>query len=50
MTSVFNLCKLLIFRDRTEGLQEKMDAYLANDRLTTEEYSQLAELLKRESA
>ena len=47
MTGVFNLCKLLIFRGRTEGLQEKMDAYLANDRLTAEEYSRLAELLGR---
>ena len=47
MTSVFNLCKLLIFRGRTEGLQEKMDAYLANDRLTAEEYGKLAELMER---
>lgn len=47
MTGVFNLCKLLIFRGRTEGLQEKMDAYLANDRLTAEKYGQLAELLER---
>ncbi|MDY3281700.1 hypothetical protein [Dysosmobacter sp.] len=47
MSSVFNLCRLLIFRGRTEGLQGKMDAYLANDRLTAEEYSRLAELLGR---
>ena len=47
MTRVFDLCKLLIFRGRTEGLQEKMEAYPANDRLTAEEYSQLVELLGR---
>ena len=48
MSVGFDLCKLLIFRGRTAGLQEKLDAYLANDRLTAEEYTQLAELLKRE--
>ncbi len=34
MSTVYNLCKLLIDRGRTEGLQEKMDVYLAADRLT----------------
>ena len=29
MSTVYNLCKLLIDRGRTEGLQEKMDVYLA---------------------
>ena len=33
MTTVYNLCKLLIDRGRTDGLQEKMDVYLAADRL-----------------
>ena len=47
MTSVYNLCKLLIDRGRTEGLIEKMDAYLAADRLTVEEYSKLADLLSK---
>ena len=36
MSTVYNLCKLLIDRGRTEGLQEKMDVYLAADRLTPE--------------
>lgn len=45
MTSVKNLCLLLINRGKTDGLQEKMDAYLAADRLTTDEYSELAEKL-----
>ncbi len=45
MTSVFNLCKLLITKGSTDGLQDKMDVYLAADRLTTEEYTELAGLL-----
>lgn len=50
MTTVYNLCKLLIDRGRTEGLQEKMDVYLAADRLTPEEYSVLSEMLTAEAA
>jgi hypothetical protein len=46
MSTVYNLCKLLIDRGRTDGLQDKLDVYLANDRLTTEEYNELAVLLK----
>lgn len=46
MTSVKNLCILLIRRGRTEGLQEKMDAYLAADRLTVDEYAELMEMLE----
>lgn len=45
MTTVFNLCKLLIQKGRVDGLQEKMDVYLAADRLTTEEYSELTAIL-----
>lgn len=45
MTSVKNLCLLLISRGKTDGLQDKMDAYLAADRLTAEEYTELAEKL-----
>ena len=40
MTTVYNLCKMLIDRGRTDGLQDKMDVYLAADRLTPEEYQQ----------
>lgn len=46
MTSVYNLCKLLIARGRISGLTDKMDAYLANDRLTVEEYNSLTALLE----
>lgn len=45
MTITFNLCKLLIKKGRTDGLQDKMDVYLAADRLTTEEYSELVAML-----
>nr|DAM03220.1 MAG TPA: hypothetical protein [Caudoviricetes sp.] len=47
MTTVYNLCKLLIDRGRTDGLQEKMDVYLAADRLTPEEYQELAAQLTK---
>ena len=50
MNTVFNLCKLLIDRGRTDGLQDKMDVYLAADRLTPEEYQELAGLLAPERA
>lgn len=45
MLQVYNLCKLLIDRGRTAGLQDKMDVYLAADRLTAEEYQELVKLL-----
>ena len=45
MASVFNLCKALIKRGRTDGLLEKMDAFLAADRFTVEEYNELLEML-----
>ena len=48
MTTVYNLCKLLIQKNRTDGLQEQMDVYLAADRLTPEEYQELAGLLAPE--
>lgn len=45
MATVFNLCKVLITKGRTDGLIDKMDAYLASDRLTVEEYNELVALL-----
>ncbi len=48
MNTVFNLCKLLIQKNRTDGLQDKIDVYLAADRLTPEEYQELAGLLAQE--
>ena len=45
MANVFNLCKLLITKGKTTGLQDKMDIFLAADRLTPEEYSELVAML-----
>lgn len=47
MTTVYNLCKMLIDRGRTDGLQDKMDVYLVADRLTPEEYQELAAQLTK---
>lgn len=46
MSTVYKLCLLLIQRGRTDGLMDKLDVYLAADRLTTEEYAELAEELE----
>ena len=45
MTTLFNICKKLIQTGRTNGLIDKLDVYLANDRLTVEEYSELLAML-----
>ena len=50
MTAVYKLCLLLIQRGRTDGLMDKMDAFLAADRLTAEEYTELSEKLTEEGA
>ncbi len=41
----YNLCKLLIDNGRTEELQQKLDVFFANDRLTMEEYTELCAML-----
>lgn len=48
MITVFNLCKKLIEKNKIEGLQDKMDVYLACDRLTAEEYAELVTLMIQE--
>lgn len=45
MSAVYNLCKKLIDLGKTDGLQQKIDVYYANNRLSDEEYSELCELL-----
>lgn len=45
MIAVYNLCKKLINLGKTDGLQAKLDVYLANDRLTTDEYNELTGML-----
>lgn len=41
----YKLCKKLIALGRTDGLKEKIDVYLAADRITVEEYEELMALL-----
>lgn len=45
MLVVFELCKKLIEKGKIDGLVEKMDVYLACERLTAEEYSILYSML-----
>lgn len=46
MTTVFIMCKKLIEKGKTDGLMDKLDAFLANDRLTVEEYNELVAMLE----
>ena len=45
----FNLCKKLIERGAyvKEDMQRKLDAYLAADRITADEYSELCEMMNK---
>ena len=45
MASVYHLCELLVAKGRTNGLQDKLDVYLAADRLTAEEYQALMKMM-----
>ena len=45
MVVVFNLCKKLIENGKKDGLLDKMDAYLAADRLTVAEYNKLVAMM-----
>jgi hypothetical protein len=43
--NTYDLCKLLIERDRTDGLQIKLDLFFALDRLTESQYTELTAML-----
>ena len=45
MSYTARLCESLILKGRLSNMQNKFDAYLAADRITTEEYDYLMELL-----
>jgi hypothetical protein len=45
MSYTARLCESLILKGRINNMQNKLDAYLAADRITTEEYDYLVELL-----
>ena len=44
-TSTFNLCMKLIAIGKTDGLMEKVDVYYLANRLTEDEYKELASIL-----
>lgn len=46
MSYTARLCESLILKGRTANMQNKLDAYLAADRITVEEYDYLIELLE----
>lgn len=41
----YKLCTILINANRTTGLQDKLDVFFANNRLTDEEYTELVGML-----
>ena len=52
MESIYRMCKTLIENDKRRGTNkmtmDKLDVYLANDRLTVEEYDKLVQLMLEE--
>lgn len=44
-TTTYNLCMKLIKIEKTDGLMEKVDVYYAANRLTEDEYKDLASIL-----
>ena len=52
MESIYRMCKTLIENDKRRGTNkmtmDKLDVYLANDRLTVEEYDKLVEMMLAE--
>ena len=49
MIEVNNLCVKLIKHSKTKGLQEKLDVFLAMDRLSAEEYKKLVNMLNEKT-
>ena len=49
MIVVYNLCVKLIKNGKTDGLQEKLDVYLACDRLAANEYKKLVDMLNEKT-
>ena len=44
-TTTYNLCMKLIAIGKTDGLMEKVDVYYLANRLTEDEYKELASIL-----
>ena len=49
MIEVHNLCVKLIKNGKTKGLQEKLDVFLAMDRLSANEYKKLVSMLNEKT-
>lgn len=49
MAAVYNLCVKLIKNGKTDGLQEKLDVFLAMDRLSAEEYKKLVNMFNEKT-
>ena len=49
MIEVYNLCVRLIKNGKTKGLQEKLDVFLAMDRLSAEEFKKLVNMLNEKT-
>lgn len=45
----YYLCKKLIQGGKTEGMQDKLDVFLLNERLNNEQYTELISLLKQQA-
>lgn len=43
---LFKTLKALILKNRTEGLEEKIDIFFAADKITLEQYNELKDLLE----
>ena len=43
----YYLCKKLIQAKKIDGMQDKLDVFLLNDRLTDEQYTELTGMLKQ---
>ena len=50
MLATFNLCKKLISIGKSDIVNANIDLYLANNRLTAEEYEELMKLLNPSDA
>lgn len=54
MESIFRMCKTLITLDKKNGTNKmtmaKLDVYLANDRLTVDEYNTLVDMMVSEQS
>ncbi len=45
----YYLCKKLILAKKIDGMQDKLDVFLLNDRLTDEQYTELTGMLKQQA-